>query len=292
MEIFGIQFAPLDVPLERRLQTLGVATWLTIVAFGTVVGPLVTLYLLVYTRFWWLTVLYLFWIWVLDKDASEKGGRQIKWVRSWLLWKYFRDYFPLRLEKLSDVELDPEKNYLFCCFPHGLLSIGSFNAFASEWGECRNHFPHHTCHVVTLSQNYFMPLLRDLALSVGGISSSAKSIDYVLGIPGGGHFCALMVGGAEEAFFSKPGCYRVVLKKRKGFVRLALKNGAPLVPVLAFGETDLFDQVEGPRLRRVQEALRRWVGLAPVIPIGRGFFQYSFGLMPRRRKVTTVGEWI
>lgn len=34
---------------------------------------------------------------------------------------------------------------------------------------------------------------------------------------------------------------RQVLNKRKGFIKLALQTGAQLVPVLAFGETDLFE---------------------------------------------------
>ncbi len=33
----------------------------------------------------------------------------------------------------------------------------------------------------------------------------------------------------------QPGCMDLVLRKRKGFVRLALEAGADLVPVLAFG---------------------------------------------------------
>ncbi|XP_018568259.1 2-acylglycerol O-acyltransferase 2-like [Anoplophora glabripennis] len=288
MEIFGIQFAPLNVPLERRIQTLAAATWMVAMAFGGFIGLLIALYLIAFTKYWWLTLLYLLWIYVIDKDVSEQGGRPNKWVRSWRWWKYARDYFPLRFERLPWVELDPEKNYLFCCFPHGMLSTGAFNAFGSEWGGYKHYFPHHAPHVVTLSQHYIMPFFRELALALGGIGSSAKSIDYVLGIPGGGHVCVLMVGGAAEAYNCKPGNYKLVLEKRKGFVKLALKNGTPLVPVLSFGETDLFDQLEGLRLRNLQESLRKWIGLAPVVPIGRGFFQYSFGIIPRRSKVTTV----
>jgi hypothetical protein len=65
------------------------------------------------------------------------------------------------------------------------------------------------------------------------------------------------------------------------------------VPVFSFGETDLYDQVHNPEgswLRWAQELCRRITGIAPVVPLGRGLFQYSFGIVPRRRPVTTVGN--
>ena len=37
------------------------------------------------------------------------------------------------------------------------------------------------------------------------------------------------------------GVHLQILHKRKGFVRIALQTGAHLVPVIGFGETDLFD---------------------------------------------------
>lgn len=40
-----------------------------------------------------------------------------------------KNYFPATLERLPWVELDPKKNYLFCCFPHGMLSLGVFCSF-------------------------------------------------------------------------------------------------------------------------------------------------------------------
>ncbi|CAG9857808.1 unnamed protein product [Phyllotreta striolata] len=287
MEILGIRFAPLNVPLERRLQTLSAAIWFITMAFGGFIGMLIALYLILFTRLWWITSIYLFYIYTIDTKVSERGGRPSKWVRSWRIWKYAIDYFPLKLEKASSVELDPKRNYLFCCFPHGMLATGAFN-FGTEWSDYRRLFPRHEPRVVTLSQHYQMPLFRELALGFGGVASSSKSIDYVLGRPQGGRVVALMVGGAVEAYFCRPGSYKVILRSRKGFVRLALKNGAPLVPVLSFGETDLFDQVESSGLRMVQEKIRKWIGLAPILPIGRGFFQYSFGIIPRRFPVTTV----
>ncbi|XP_074033438.1 2-acylglycerol O-acyltransferase 1 isoform X2 [Leptinotarsa decemlineata] len=288
MQILGIRFAPLSVPMNRRLQTLATAAWMFTITFGAILGFVLAVYLVLYWKYWWLIVIYLFWVWVVDKDISECGGRPRRWVRKWVWWRYLRDYFPLHLEKVPFVELDPKRNYLFCAFPHGILSTSAFSAFASEYSEFRSLFPAHDPRVVTLAQHYHVPFYRDLALSLGGISASAKSIDYVLSRPQGGHICVLMVGGAAEAYYCKPGNYKVILRKRKGFVKLALKNGTPLVPVISFGETDLFDQVEGPILNRIQERIRRWIGFAPVVIIGRGFFQYSFGIIPRRCPVTTV----
>jgi 2-acylglycerol O-acyltransferase 2 len=65
-----------------------------------------------------------------------------------------------------------------------------------------------------------------------------------------------------------------------------------LVPVFSFGETELYDQLdnpEGSRLRYWQEKLRKIIGIAPVIFLGRGIFQYSFGMVPHRRQVTVLG---
>ncbi len=45
-------------------------------------------------------------------------------------------------------------------------------------------------------------------------------------------------GGATEALYASPGRNTVVLKKRLGFVKLAIQKGAYLVPVYAFGENN------------------------------------------------------
>lgn len=64
-----------------------------------------------------------------------------------------------------------------------------------------------------------------------------------------------MFGGAREAFLSAPNTYKIYLNARKGFVRLAIQNGAALVPAIAFGETDVYDTTQnenGSVVRKIQ----------------------------------------
>lgn len=293
MEIFGIEFAPLNIPLKRRMQTLAAATWFVIMIAGGFIGFIVATYLVIFTSWRWITILYLIWIWGIDKDIGRRGGRRLSWVRDLSWWKYFKYYFPLNLERVPWVQLDPKKNYLFCCFPHGMLCTGPFSAFGTNVGGFHDLFPFHTPYPLTLKQHFSMPFFRDFVLGLGACDASAESLDFILGSPEGGNVAILMVGGAAEAFNCRPGKYRLVLKQRKGFIRLAMKNGTPLVPVISYGETDLYSQVDNPvgsTIRNIQECLKKWLGLALAIPIGRGFFQYNYGIVPKRKPVTTLGK--
>ncbi|KAK2576045.1 hypothetical protein KPH14_007388 [Odynerus spinipes] len=294
MELFGVKFAPLNVPLERRLQTLSAAAWFIVLAFGDVLGWLLTIFLFLYTgTFRYLVLLYLVWVYY-DRDTSNCGGRRaVRWLQSCGWMRYFCAYFPLKLVKTTD--LDPTRNYLFCSFPHGILSTGVFGAFATTCLGFEDKFPGLEPRVIVLEQHFKIPFFREYVLSMGGCSSSARSINNLLSSkannPYEGRAVVLIVGGASESLESKPGKYRVLVKRRKGFVKIALKNGTPLVPVLSFGETDIYDQYYAPvgsYVRKVQDYIRRIVGLAPIIILGRGFFQYTFGLIAQRRPVTVV----
>lgn len=102
---------------------------------------------------------------------------------------------------------------------------------------------------------------------------------------------ALIVGGAQEAFHARPGNYRIILNKRKGFVKLALQTGTPLVPVFSFGETEIVDQVNnnpGTKLRAFQDFVKKWTGIVPIFYFGRGLSAKSFGFLPHGRPITSV----
>ena len=68
---------------------------------------------------------------------------------------------------------------------------------------------------------------------------------------------------------------------------------ASLVPVFSFGENDLYNQAENPvgsKLRKFQETFKKIAGFSPPIFYGRGVFNYTFGFLPHRRPINTVGK--
>jgi hypothetical protein len=287
--VLGVEFAPLNVPFERRLQTLAVALW---VHQPLLLGPLsflFFLYLFFFTSYGFLSVIYLSFF-LFDKDTCNRGGRRSQWFRKLTIWKHYCNYFPIRLIKTT--ELDPKKNYLFGSHPHGVLCGGAFGAFGTEALQFSKVFPGLTPHVLTLDGQFSWPIYRDYLMLSGLCSASRESINHILTRPEGGHAAVLVPGGAAEALEAHPGrVTRVHVNRRKGFIKMAIRNGAPLVPVYSFGETEIFSQIpnpEGSKLRKFQEAFMKTLGVAPAFVIGRGIFQYTFGLVPRRHPINVV----
>ncbi|XP_006882985.1 PREDICTED: 2-acylglycerol O-acyltransferase 2 [Elephantulus edwardii] len=282
-----VEFAPFMVPLERRLQTLAVLQWtlsfLMLVQISTVIfiG-------LLFTKFWILTVLYGTW-WFLDWDKPGHGGRPLQFVRRMTVWSYMKDYFPITLVKTA--ELNPSRNYLAGFHPHGVLAAGAFINLCTESTNFPSIFPGITPHLMMLSMWFRAPFFRDYIMGAGLVASDKESAAHLLSRKDGGNLLVIIIGGAKEALDARPGAYRLFLRKRQGFIKLALIHGADLVPIFSFGENELFDQVNNPPgswLRRTQDKLQSIMGISLPLFHGRGIFQYSFGILPYRRPITTV----
>jgi len=117
---------------------------------------------------------------------------------------------------------------------------------------------------------------------------SKESCDYMLS---NGITVVIMIGGASESLYAHRHQNKIILEKRKGFIRLALQHGANLVPVFSFGENEVFSQVPNPPgslLRKFQNAFQSIAGFCLPIWTGRGIFTYNFGIFPYRQKLVTV----
>lgn len=288
MRVLGIEFAPLFIPLERRLQTASVLyVWSTFLFFG-ILGLITFIILLIsplYFVAWSYLVFYIY-----DRNKCKEGGRRCNWMREWKLNHYFRDYFPIRMIKTTD--LNPEKNYILVYHPHGIMCVGAYCCFATEATGFSREFPGIVPHTLTLEGNFRLPFYRDYLMGTGSCSASKESIEYLLTKKGTGNALILVVGGAAEALDAHPGrITTLVLKRRKGFIRLALKHGASLVPVFAFGENNVFSQVRNPHgtfLRQLQVKLKNKLGFSSPLLYGRGIFQYSIGFLPYREPINVV----
>ncbi|XP_065222639.1 2-acylglycerol O-acyltransferase 2-A-like [Planococcus citri] len=281
-----IDFVPFDTPLKEHLQTLSVALNLTLTICGTTIAPLLLLYVFLYTRFWWLVPLYAAWVYY-DRETGFKGGRKWNWCRRSVIFDYFRDYFPSKLIKTQDLATDT--NYLFVVYPHGVLSYSTLAVFGSEANRIESEaFPGVDFRIVTLDINFYCPITREYFLSLGAIGATESSIRYVLSSEPS-KAVVLIAGGAAEAQLAAPGnTYRIVAARRKGFVRLALKTGASLVPVFSFGENNIYAQYQSEWLTKMQLMFKKLTGIYPAVPRGRGLLQYTFGILPNRHPINTV----
>lgn len=236
-----------------------------------------------FTSLWPLSALYFVWL-VLDWQTPERGGRKHRFVRRWRVWEHFRDFFPIKLVKTA--ELNPNKNYILGCHPHGIMSAGAFACFSTESCGFADMFPGVRASLAILAGLFRIPLFREYIMSAGLYPVSKASLIHLLSKSGKGNAVVIVIGGAAESLASSPGVNTVVMKQRKGFVRVALEFGADLVPVYSFGENELFQQVifsDGGLGRQLQDLFKKIMGFAPCLFVGERFL-----IMPYRTPITTV----
>ncbi|KAF2717179.1 DAGAT-domain-containing protein [Polychaeton citri CBS 116435] len=289
-ETSAIRWAPLNVPLQRRLQTLIVLLHtLSIAGAFAVFFVLCTIPVL-----WAVLVPYLLYVLLSNAHISGELSHRSPRLKSLKVWSLFASYFPARLHRSA--ELEPTRKYIFGYHPHGIISHGAFAAFATEALGFSQLFPGITNTLLTLDSNFRVPIYRDYALRMGLASVSRESCENLLskGGPNGegmGRAITIVIGGARESLDAKPGTLRLVLRKRKGFVKLAIRNGADLVPVLSFGENDLYEQLDTeqhPWVHGFQMGVKKIMGFTVPLFHARGVFNYDVGLMPYRRPINVV----
>lgn len=283
-KVGSMEFAPVMVPFERRKQTLAVLLWSLIMPSCMFLsflcirasGPILVIFML-----------YVSWM-LFVQNSHVTGGRPSKFMRSLSIWSWFRDYFPINLIKTA--EISPDKTYIFGYHPHGIIGLGAFCNFATEATKFSEKFPGINLRLLTLNSNFHIPFYGPFLSSLGMCDASKESCNYILS-QGPGNALMLVLGGAKEALDAHPGQYILTLNRRKGFIKIALRNGSSLVPVFSFGENSAYQQLANPRgsmLRKFQNAMQKKMGFSMPIILGRGVFTYSHGILPNRGLITSV----
>lgn len=141
--------------------------------------------------------------------------------------------------------------------------------------------------ILVSSAGFLAPVMRHLWWWLGCRPVSRSEVKRLLS---SGQTVALCPGGVRECLYMQPGSEVAYLRKRYGFVRMALEHGAPLVPVFAFGQSDLYsycrpflDFPKGIISRGLWGKMARRMGFAPMLVWG------VWGTpMPRRVPLTIV----
>lgn len=103
-----------------------------------------------------------------------------------------------------------------------------------------------------------VPFLRTLASRVGVVDGTRENVDRLLS---GDELVLVLPGGLREAVKPRELRYHLLWGERYGFVRAAIRNQAPLIPLASIGTDELFDFVGNAYARG-----ERWLG-RPGIPI-------------------------
>lgn len=172
-----------------------------------------------------------------------------------------RDTFSL------DVKYPLPPSALYVWSPHALMSISSvmYNV-----GVCRNpaYIPNH---LVSIPLFHYVPVLSDITRYFGIISSDYQSIEKTLAKK---ESVSVLMGGVREMAMVEDFKLRLCIKKRRGIFRLALTTGTPLVPVLTFGENELFSQAQSEVLDSINAYLFRTLGMHIPVPTVRSLLNW------------------
>eukprot|EP01071_Lankesteria_metandrocarpae_P010016 Lankesteria_metandrocarpae@DN5272_c0_g1_i1.p2 len=90
--------------------------------------------------------------------------------------------------------------------------------------------------VLTARIIFMIPVVREIAIWTHCVDASLKSAEKNIKA---GHSLMLTAGGEYEQLLTQRGKETIYITSRKGFVRLAVRYGLPIVPIYVFGANDL-----------------------------------------------------
>mmetsp|Transcript_21991 Transcript_21991/g.25426 ORF Transcript_21991/g.25426 Transcript_21991/m.25426 type:complete len:342 (+) Transcript_21991:97-1122(+) len=173
----------------------------------------------------------------LKDGAPMRSFSETYYFPSNILRSFLKFSFVELPRALVQAEAKPEAQFIIAGFPHG---CGSEFRILME-GYIQKVLPNivkeNNLRTLAASILFKIPLVREVALWTGCIDANRKTAEMALNK---GRTLLVLPGGEAEQILTTYGKEKVYLKKRKGFIKLAMRNQISVVPMYVFGSSDLF----------------------------------------------------
>ena len=215
-----------------------------------------------------------------NRPELKEGTRWRIFSENFFVFRTGRKYLQMQFQlpkALQEAEKDADAQFIFALFPHG---TGADYRILMD-GMLHDFFPNTIDKIRYLSASvlFKIPVIREIALWTGCVDARKAVAE---GLLNKGYSCFVLPGGEAEQIRTVYQEERIFLKNRKGFVKLSMSKGVPIVPVYVFGASDYYytsHTLFGPHLW-LQKSMRI------CIPFASGL--WGSGICPLPVKTTIV----
>eukprot|EP00475_Leptophrys_vorax_P037249 TRINITY_DN63978_c0_g1_i1.p1 TRINITY_DN63978_c0_g1~~TRINITY_DN63978_c0_g1_i1.p1 ORF type:complete len:327 (-),score=3.52 TRINITY_DN63978_c0_g1_i1:252-1232(-) len=193
---------------------------------------------------------------VLPINPHSKFGKRL----ATFIAKAVPTYFPIKFIYEDHAALDPKQAHIIALEPHHVFPISALALSPSS-----GLFPLTNLRILGSSALGLVPLVRHIWRWLGMGAATRKEFVKILA---SGTSCVIIPGGMQESLLMDETKEVLYLRRRLGFVRLAVENNVPLVPIFAFGQRDAY-RFWFPRNNPFHASLSRKLMFAPMLFWGR-----------------------
>lgn len=168
-------------------------------------------------------------------------------------------YFPIKVIFEDEKAFNPDQSYVIAAEPHSVFPLGIV-VLTPQSGV----LPVKKLRALATSAVFWTPGVRHIWTWLGVAPVSKKSFTQFLQK---GISCIVVPGGVQECLYLEKGREVVFLKKRFGFIKIAIETGSPLVPTYCFGQSNTYKWWK-PKGKWYDQISRR-IGFTPLIFWGR-----------------------